>query len=229
MAADRPHDLDQQVQAGASGEIARLVAASALVVLLLAGGVYWLHHTPAGLPQHEAGTLVQVRLLPSPDPTPFPMAETEPSTDTATGQRAEQPLEPASEVRHEEVQPAPTISPTVAKPTTSVNPRLNQRSARSPASDLALKFQQALLRHIARFQRYPLWARQNGLKGTVQVLFLLRRDGTVLDAWVQSTSGEVGLDREAIETVRRAEPLPVIPTELPDQIRVLLPVDFALP
>jgi protein TonB len=229
MAADKYHDLDQQVQAGASGEIARLLAASALVVLLLAGGVYWLHHTPAGLPQREAGTLVQVRLLPSPDPTPFPVAETQPSTDTAAGQSPEQPREPASEVRHEDVLPAPTISPAVAKPTTSVNPRLNQRSARSPASELALKFQQALLRHIARFQRYPQWARQNGSKGTVQVLFLLRRDGTVLDAWVQSTSGEVGLDREAIETVRRAEPLPVIPTELPDQIRVLLPVDFALP
>jgi len=67
------------------------------------------------------------------------------------------------------------------------------------------------------------------MEGTVRVVFLLRRDGTVLDAWVQSTSGETILDHEAIDTIYRAEPLPAIPGELPDQIRVLLPVNFALP
>jgi protein TonB len=200
-----------------------------VAVVIFAGGVYWLRHLPAQPPAHEGGGTIQVRLLQTPEPTPHPVVVAEPEATPAEGEHQQQSPDQTEDVLSENVVPSPNMAVARVK--------LQQSSTLSPSSttvrrappDLALRFQQALQRHIARFQRYPAGARDGGLEGTVQVLFLLRRDGTVADAWVESTSGETILDKEAIETVRRAEPLPPIPGELPDQLRVLLPVAFAMP
>jgi protein TonB len=92
-----------------------------------------------------------------------------------------------------------------------------------------LRFQRTLQAHVEHYRSYPATARRDRLQGTVQVLFAMRRDGTVLDAWVQASSGQMLLDKEALETIRRAQPLPAIPPELPGQLNILLPVSFDLP
>ncbi|MGT2504597.1 TonB family protein [Bradyrhizobium guangxiense] len=50
--------------------------------------------------------------------------------------------------------------------------------------------------------------------------------GTLVRLDVKSSSGRPLLDQEAIETIRRAQPLPRIPADMPDLITVLLPVAF---
>lgn len=229
MADEAPHDLDARDPSGASGEIVRLVVVSTVAVLIFAGGIFWLQHLQAGPPAHEAGTTIQVRLLQSPDPTPLPLAATEPPETVPSNDDFRHPSPDRSEVApHEDevaISPTPTVT-SVKRPAGPALP-LSQNTARHVAPDLAFKFQQALQRHIARFQSYPAAARDRGIGGTVQVVFLLRRDGTILDAWIERTSGQRILDAEAIETVRRAVPMPVIPTELPDQLRILIPVAFA--
>jgi protein TonB len=86
-----------------------------------------------------------------------------------------------------------------------------------------------LLSHIARFRRYPEDARRQGVKGVVTVLFAMHRDGSVSGVWVRTTSGNLELDTAAIDTIHRAAPLPAIPSELPDNLNVLIPVAFNLP
>ncbi|MHC4043477.1 energy transducer TonB [Bradyrhizobium sp. 23AC] len=95
-----------------------------------------------------------------------------------------------------------------------------------PASSAAIKFQQSLLRHVSRYQRYPNAARAMHLEGTVVTQFAMARDGTLLGVWVRTSSGQLLLDKEAIETIRRAQPLPPIPPELPDRLNIHLELEF---
>jgi len=55
------------------------------------------------------------------------------------------------------------------------------------------------------------------------------RDGTVTDVRIASSSGYSLLDIAAIETIRKAQPLPRIPAELPESLNILVPVAFELP
>jgi periplasmic protein TonB len=204
----------------------RLGVVSAVVILLFAGGVYWLRHQPTRLSSSEGGTTIQVRLLPAPDPAPLPLTAAEVTTSGPADSEASQPSpDSVDEVDREDLSTSPSIAK--FRPSSSPAVKMSPTSSRRAAPDVAFRFQQALLRHIARFQHYPALARAKGLEGTVQILFLLRRDGSIADAWIETTSGQIVLDEEAIATVRRSEPLPAIPAELPDELRVLLPVAFA--
>lgn len=227
--ANETENLDR-ASLDASSEVMRMLFVSALAVVLLAGGVYWLHRVPAQSPAPDAGAAsIQVQLLPTPDPTPYPLT----ADVLAPSENAGTTTRPADEPARDTVRAQDEVSlhvPTqVENAVSSAAVRTDTAATRKAARDRALKFQQALQRHIARYQRYPADARQRGLEGTVKVVFLLRRDGSIVDAWVNATSGQSALDREALATIRRAAPLPGIPSDLPDELSVLLPVAFELP
>lgn len=232
MAGEPSHDLGDPAPTGVPSEITRLIVISAFVALIFAGGVYWLRHLPARSPGQEPSSTIQVRLLQSPESASLPMPAEEVVNDKHRDGRSQQqkPETTEEDLQHEEIPLIPSTLMTIVPPSQTVSVPSQARSERRFAPpELTSKFQRALQRHIARFQKYPARARAGGLEGTVQVLFLLERDGSVLDVWVQSSSGQKILDDEAIETLRRAEPLPTIPSELPGQLRVLLPIAFALP
>ena len=81
------------------------------------------------------------------------------------------------------------------------------------AEDPAAEYGRALLRHLARFPNYPAAARDAKLEGTVQIVFVMRRDGSVVSAWIGTSSGAEILDQEAMAILRRAEPLPSVPDQ----------------
>lgn len=208
--------------AAVTAEMVRLFAASAVAVLILAGGVYWLHHVPAHTGTPENSSSLQVRLVLSDEQSAFPAASVErranPSPGTSGIVTASMPLS------DDEHLPQPTSAPD-RKP--SVNSADASSARRKEVSDRAVaKFRQELLRHIARFQRNPITVRGRAER-SVQVLFRMRRDGLLVDAWVSSSSGDAILDGEAIAALHRAEPLPAIPGELPSELRILLPVAFS--
>jgi protein TonB len=81
-------------------------------------------------------------------------------------------------------------------------------------------------RHIARYHRYPSAARSQQLQGTVETVFSMKRDGSLLGVWVKTTSGKTLLDKEAIETIKRAQPLPPIPSNLPERLNIEVLLEF---
>ncbi len=92
-----------------------------------------------------------------------------------------------------------------------------------------LDYQRRLLAHIRPYQFYPDAGRRGRLEGVVRVGFVLQRDGRVREVWVESSSGYAVLDEAAMDTVRRAQPLPLIPAILPDSMDVMLPIAFSAP
>jgi protein TonB len=94
------------------------------------------------------------------------------------------------------------------------------------AAAIGLDYQRRLLKHIEPFRLYPDGASRRGVGGVVDLMFELDRAGRVLKVWVVHSSGSDDLDSAAVATVERAAPLPPIPSELPNQITVRLPVAF---
>lgn len=96
------------------------------------------------------------------------------------------------------------------------------------ASGDTLQFQRALLAHIEHFRSYPQRARQAGVEGVVLLRFSMDRRGVVTDAWIEHSSGSTSLDAEALAAIQRAQPLPQIPSGLPDQLSFAMPISFTL-
>jgi periplasmic protein TonB len=213
--------------AGSAGETLRLLLAPALVTVMLVGGYYWLHQQPTGPAQRrQAATTVAVRLLPEPVLAPIPIgpaprkpvenlaSRTDVSTDAT---------DPTTADTMALVQPQREAIPPKA-PTPHLRPTSSPFGA--PPSATSIRFQQALSRHIAGFQRYPNAAKRDRLHGAVEVLFSMRRDGTLIGAWVKGGSGAAVLDNAAIDAIRRAQPLPAIPAELPEPLNIQIPLIF---
>jgi protein TonB len=208
--------------AWSNAEVARLVIIPALAVLLFAAGVYWVkvqQPTASSVDQGPTST-IQVRLVPLRDQTPIPVDTTSQATtanDAQPNPEAEQPDDQARDeviVKSPEraslpVEASPSI-PSVLRPSTTTNVVPN---------NALMKFQQSLLKHIARFQRYP-GAAHNRLQGTVKTFFSIDRKGRLLGVWVVTSSGQRLLDTEAVETIKRAQPLPFIPAGLPDRLTI---------
>jgi protein TonB len=218
---------EHEASAWSSGELLRLFLAPVLVTLFLVGGVYWIKlQMPAGSTGQQSNPVVQVRLLPRPDPAPTITASVSESTSQTVASRADTSQKDPDPTPSEEVAPVPrarTFSPAEAPPSNVLS---SIAAISAPASSAAAKFQQALLRHVAQYQRYPNAARARQLQGIVDTQFAMSRDGQLLGVWVRTSSGQVVLDREAIETIRRAQPLPPIPAELPDRMNIHVQLMF---
>jgi protein TonB len=68
---------------------------------------------------------------------------------------------------------------------------------------------------IERNKAYPPTAQGRGETGVVQLAYSLDRQGRVLASRVVRSSGHAMLDQEALATVRRAQPFPPPPADLP--------------
>jgi protein TonB len=219
--------LSHEEEAGtwSSGEVLRLLFTPALATLLLVGGVYWIKlQTPSGSMGQQQASVVQVHLLPRPDSAPIVTASTSHSTVQDVTSRPDTPSKEPTPSTSDETVPVPrTLSPAETPPSNILSA---PATVSGPADSAAAKFQQALLRHVAHYQRYPNAARSQRLQGKVDTQFSMSRDGKLLGVWVRTSSGQTLLDREAMETIRRAQPLPPIPPELPDRLNIHVQLVF---
>jgi protein TonB len=78
-------------------------------------------------------------------------------------------------------------------------------------------------RVIAKLQHFAdtIHGRQRGM---TYVRFRVDRGGHVLSAAIDQSSGSPVLDAAAMETLRRADPLPKIPADRPDTIELVVPI-----
>jgi protein TonB len=158
---------------------------------------------------------------------PVPLA---PATQTATADLASRPR-PADNSVTDASRDARTDRPdrvSSLTPQPAADPAPTSTS-NAPQSSAIAQFRTALLHHIANYQRYPKAAERDRLQGTVDTVFAMSRDGRLLGVWIKTSSGMAALDQAAIDTIRRAQPLPGIPAVLPDPIRIELALGFDPP
>ena len=205
-------------------EVLRLFLVPTLVALLFTGGVYWVRlQQPAGSAGQDQASIVQVHLLPRPDPAPIPVAAVSPPIVGNVG-RTDAPTDQPDPAARDAATMAPAATTPTEMSAPSVEPTPSQLE--TAPNSTAIKFQQALLRHVARYQHYPNGARPGRLHGSVETLFSMRRDGTIVGVWVKGSSGQAVLDNAAMDTIRRAQPLPSIPSELPDRLNIEVTLVF---
>ena len=116
--------------------------------------------------------------------------------------------------------PAPP-QPETAAPKTAPAPPAPQASSNAPDT-----WEGRVLARLEKFRRYPGGARSARQQGVVYIRFRINRDGHVLTSSLVRSSGFPALDQAARETLRRADPLPRIPADRPDEIELSVPVEF---
>lgn len=199
-----------------------------MLVAVVAAVLAW----RAVAPMLAAPAPIMVTLHPPAAP-PEPVEEVPEGAKQVEQQRQEEQPQPP------EVPPPPQPSPlTVPMPVAapvkaaeSVPETTAPRSIAAPpaqqaSSDAEATWEAELLAHLERFRRYPPAARARRAQGVAHVRFRMNRAGTLLSAEILRSSGAAVLDRAALETLRRAQPLPPIPDDRPDELELTVPVEF---
>jgi protein TonB len=79
---------------------------------------------------------------------------------------------------------------------------------------------------LERFRRYPTAARARRQEGIARLRVSVARDGSLLHLSLEHSSGVALLDQAALDTFRRAAPLPRVPDERSAPVELLFPVEF---
>lgn len=146
-------------------------------------------------------------------------AETVPSPD------------PGKDAAKEASLPAQASSSATPAPAAVRGPQAAPFDSDTPStSAVPASWQSRVLGHLGHFKRYPGDARQRKRAGAAWVRFQVDRDGKLLASELVTSSGTVLLDREALQVLQRAQPLPAPPVTLLRQgtVTVTLPVSFKL-
>lgn len=119
---------------------------------------------------------------------------------------------------------APAAAATSATLAAGSSAAFSAANAPGDAAMLGSDYRRRLQEHIAASRKSPP---PGTLPGTVLVRFSVARGGNVVAVAVAVSSGNPVLDRTALDSIRNADPMPAIPVGFPDQLSVVLPVDFA--
>jgi protein TonB len=134
------------------------------------------------------------------------------------------PPVPDAEVKlPEEVKPAekPKEEPTPPVPETTSPPRPR------PSAAQVASWHRRIAQHVERHKGYPASARARHETGTAELAFTLDRNGKLVTSRILRTSGSAALDQETIDTVRRAQPFPPPPPNMPgDAFDFTVPIRF---
>jgi TonB family protein len=82
---------------------------------------------------------------------------------------------------------------------------------------------------IDQSKTYPSSAEAKGEGGTVILTFSLDRQGRLTASRIVRSSGSATLDKEALDTLQRAQPFPSPPTEVAVPVRLSIPMRYVPP
>lgn len=186
-------------------------------------------------------------LEPPPEPEIEPIVEPEPPPPVPAEVALPEPPKPKPKPKPKEPpkptppkvverpQPRPEVAPAAQATPTPVAPAaVAAAPAPGPTSATVSRnaipsWQGLVLGHLERHKRYPRAAQARRQQGVAQVRFTLDRQGRVLSARLEKTSGHEVLDEETVAMVERASPLPPPPPEMTqDRIELVVPVQFYL-
>jgi periplasmic protein TonB len=149
--------------------------------------------------------------IPPPPPAAIPAPDTSPP-------RVPKPIaktpRPRLAVPAHPVAPPPSAIQAEPRPPASAAPLAEPTSA-VPRADIIGPYRNSLAAHVQTYQRYPALARTRREEGLVVLHVTIQRDGQIAAMSIEHGSGSEALDREALATLKRADPLPPIPAGVP--------------
>lgn len=118
-------------------------------------------------------------------------------------------------------------------------PQIARAAGPSIRPDMRLAFGRKVQDHLERSKRNFTVRRGGGGRGmrggrgrgdmaVVVLSFAVDRQGHALNCKVVESSGSDDLDKEAVEIVMRAQPLPQLPIEFGDQLEFSLPLEISM-
>lgn len=186
---------------------------------------------------------------PEPEPMPNPEPELPPLPEVPKPEAALEPVEePPVEEPEAEQEPPPKIeepieeTPPEEKPTSSASAPpeapMDDDQAAAPNQGVSapvvdhnrvLNWQSSLMMKLNEAKRYPVSARRSRHEGVAYLRFAMDREGSVLSASIESSSGYPLLDEETLALIERAQPLPKPPEDMPgESLEFVVPVEFYL-
>lgn len=208
-------------------------AVTSCIYALTAAGLFLSFETKAP-PMRPTSPLV-VNLLPlasPPETPPKPKEATEPvekQNRKPSPPRVEpilRPIAPVVSLPSPQPQQIEASAPTPSQPETAAPKTAPAPSAPRVSSNAPDTWEGRVLARLQKFRRYPGGARAARQQGVVYIRFRMNRDGHVLSSEIVRSSGYLALDKAAVETLRRADPLPRIPADRPEEIELAVPVEF---
>ena len=218
--------------------------AAVLASVLIHGfALGWLPGLEGRMDQPEPRQALHIRLAaPAPEPQAlavppaptFAAAATQPPARRAPAPQRSSPV--LAGLAREAAQDAPVLrevapAPLAATPIEVPRPSPAAVPPRPPAIDAGAlaAYGRELAGAVATHQRYPRIALLRQWQGTAVLQLELAADGRLLGVRVLSSSGHDTLDRQALDMVREAVPLPSLPAALAGRpLTVEVPVVFRI-
>ncbi|EDY87069.1 TonB protein [gamma proteobacterium HTCC5015] len=210
-----------------------LIAGTLVTLTHIAVGAALLHESSQKTPQvaPPQAAVIEINMAPpaqpepKPEPKPEPLPTAPPEHDAVLPEPEPQP-EPEPEEKEPEPQPVeeppPPSEPVQSETIEGVSQPQHQ-------VDAIVDWQGRLLIHLENHKRYPRLARRRHYEGTAIVSFTIDRQGRVSNAALKTSSGHRSLDRETLELLERAQPLPKPPESVEgNAINMSVPVEFEL-
>jgi TonB family protein len=97
-------------------------------------------------------------------------------------------------------------------------------------AEMMSRYEQLISLWIEKFKQYPDEARAGGMQGDTIIRIRIDRQGNILYYILEHSTNYPLLDRAAIDMVKRANPVPAVPTDYPkgELVEFLIPVNFRL-
>lgn len=160
-------------------------------------------------------------------PAPTPVARNSALARAPVLVRAAEDSRPAPALRAED--PPPTALPVQATPPVSASVSLTPGPVAAPDPQALAGYGSSVAGALAGHQRYPRIAQMRQWQGTTLLQLEISADGRLLEGRVLSSSGHDVLDRQALDMLRAAQPLPPPPATLAGRPLVVnVPVVFRL-
>lgn len=220
------HHDDHREKHRWSGCFAAVIGLHIAAALLF---VAWKNLVPPPEPPPPA-ILIDMAPLPAPKPLPPPPA---PKVKPPEPKPVQKPVRKPVLLKEElpvapsdaELEAAPKPVPVQAAPAATTTP------APAPAVSAAAKasYEALLLAHLEKHKRYPPEARMRRHQGVAYIQFTIDRQGKVLNYKLYRSANSRHLDDEVLALIVRAQPLPPIPADRPENtLDFVVPVQFTL-
>lgn len=165
---------------------------------------------------------------PIPLPKPVPLPQPLPRTETPPPEPVRPVEPPPPQVIAATPQPSET-PPAFVAPAPPPEPPKPKGPTDQEIDTAKGNYGSLLSREFAKHKQYPRLAQMRGWQGTTKVELHIDASGNVISSGISESSGFDILDKQALEMVRKASPLPLPPDTLRGrEFVIIVPVAFRL-